>query len=62
MHENALEWQKIICAPWFRFHSGGSLRIIVTIIIVLTQKCTKRLVNICVKFWQNVDRGQSMHK
>ena len=54
MHENALEWQKIICAPWFRFHSGGSLRIIVTIIIVLTQKCTKRLAN--------VDRGQSMHK
>ena len=35
------------------FSSGGTLRII---LIFLTQMCTKRLVNMCGKFWESFDR------
>ena len=46
--------KKFVFVPQFMFNSGDTLRIIFSF---LTQMCTKRLVNIRVKFWKNILTG-----
>ena len=51
MHHNASKLQKY-SGPQFLSISGGTLRIII-IIIILIQMCTKRVANMGAKFLQN---------
>ena len=46
--------KKFVFVPQFMFNSRDTLRIIFSF---LTQMCTKRLVNIRVKFWKNILTG-----
>ena len=48
--------EKLICASQFMFNAGGTLRIISLFVFFLTQMCTKRLMNMCAKFWENIRR------
>ena len=50
VHQND---KRFMCAPRFMSNSGSSLRIIT----FLTHMGTKRLVNTCAKFWENILNG-----
>ena len=72
LHQNDPIWRKRYMHACFMLSSRGALKII----LILTQKFTKRIVNMCAKFWENKltdfgfmdftsnwhDPGQSMDK
>ena len=39
------------------FNTGDTIKILFIVIFIFNQMCTKRLVNMCEKFWENMPTG-----
>ena len=39
------------------FNTGDTIKILFIAIFIFNQMCTKRLVNMCQKFWENMPTG-----